>query len=61
MTKKEAEYKSKVKCHDCKRTLLSHPDLYFIKWLTRGYTCFDCIETAYFQMKIDISSNKRAK
>lgn len=61
MTKKEATTKSKIKCRECKRNILSSPDLYLIKWLTRDYTCIDCLETAYFGIKKDVASNNRNK
>ena len=60
-TKEKYLDKSKAKCQECKRNGVSHPNLYFVRWLTRKYTCLDCIETAYFQIKLDIANNNRNK
>ena len=48
-----------AKCQECKRSGITYKDLIFIRWLTKKYTCEDCITVAYHQLMLDKANNKR--
>lgn len=60
--KKIIKRTKKVECHECQRNAIKYPKLFFIHWFYRDlYTCIDCIEAAYLQIKLDIVNDKRNK
>jgi len=50
-----------AQCQECKRDGIKYPDLIFVRWLTKKYTCEDCITVAYHQLMLDIANQRRAK
>ena len=47
-------------CQECKRSGSDYKDLIFVRWLTKKYTCEDCLTVAYHTLQMDKANHRRA-